>query len=199
MRRIWSIEVSAGALAEMSKYSGEASKEPVHPEGRAGFGCTGEAVEAESELLRAGKLVGERDVTPESLVRGDEQAASGGTGVVGADRRVDIAGVKGDIVVLRRAGLAWPDRSDVESERGGGWVRSGRRRRRRRGGRRWRGFGAWKVTQRRRMARRRDRSGGSFGLSFESSNFQMTRLLIEILFARTCSSCRAEDWAFPRQ
>jgi len=86
----------------------------VNPKGR-----TREDAEAESELLRAGKLVGERDVTPESLVGGDEQAAGGAAGVVGTDRSVDVASVEGDVVVLRRAGLAGPDRSDVEGEPGG--------------------------------------------------------------------------------
>jgi hypothetical protein len=39
MRRIWSIEVSAGARAETSKNSGEASKEPVTQKGAPDLGA----------------------------------------------------------------------------------------------------------------------------------------------------------------
>ena len=38
MRRIWSSEVLAGARAEMSKNSGEASKEPVTQKGAPDLG-----------------------------------------------------------------------------------------------------------------------------------------------------------------
>ena len=47
----------------------------------------------------------------------DEIAAGSGAGVVGADGSVDVAGVEGDVGVLRRAGLAGSDRGHVEGER----------------------------------------------------------------------------------
>ena len=90
------------------------------PEGRAGFGDSGEDAEAESEFLRAGEFVGEGDEVPKRLVGGDEVASGGGAGVVGADAAVDVAGVEWDVGVLRAAGLAGPDGGDVEGERGRG-------------------------------------------------------------------------------
>ena len=75
------------------------------PEGRAGFGDAGENAEAQGEFLRAGKLVGERNVAPECLVGRDKKAAGGGAGVVGTDGAVDVAGVEWDIGVLRAPGL----------------------------------------------------------------------------------------------
>jgi len=97
---------------------GGAVESSGNPGGGSGLGQTGEVIEAEGEFLGSGKLVRERDVTPERLVGGDEQTAGGTAGVVGADRSVDIPGVEGDVGVLRRTGLAGTDRSGVESQRG---------------------------------------------------------------------------------
>jgi hypothetical protein len=110
------MEVSAGARAEMSKNSGAALKEPVTQKGAPDLGAPEKKLKTESKLLRAGKFVSERDVTPEGLVGGDEQAAVGGAGVVGTNSSVDVTGVEGDVGVLRRGGITGPDRSDVEDE-----------------------------------------------------------------------------------
>ena len=131
MRRIWSIDVLAGARAEMSKNSGGESKTAGDPEGCARLRRAGEHVEAKRKFLRAGELIGKGNVAPEGLMGGDEIAAGSGAGVIGADAAVNVAGIEGNIGVLGRTLTAGPDRSDIEGERARGQF--GRRLRWRRG------------------------------------------------------------------
>ena len=81
MRRIWSMEVLAGARAEMSKNSAGASNDPVTQKGAPDLGTPEKMLKRSASFLGAGKLVGERDVAPECLVRSDEIAAGSGAGV----------------------------------------------------------------------------------------------------------------------
>ena len=50
----------------------------------------------------------------------DEITAGSAAGVIRADAAVDVAGIKGNVGVLRGVRLAGPDGGDIEGERGGG-------------------------------------------------------------------------------